>query len=297
MPRDEPVTTAHADALVVVKSGLLNNDPSSRSVHMSSNHHVLTSEDQPPSHPQRAVIVTGAAGGLGRAICAQAVRDGWMVVGVDRDEPGLAFLADEVGVNVVSGDAGRPETINAACELIHKQGAQIGGFVANAGMTRQGPSADYAISDWEMVLSTNLTAAFEGVRTAARHMSSGAIVATSSIVGVQGFAGRSAYAASKAGLDGLVRCLAVEYAPALRVNSVQAGYIDTPLLRSGIERGVVSEAGLCDRIPLRRLGKAAEIAEVICFLLSDGASYVTGTNVVADGGWLAYGLPLHGDSQ
>jgi NAD(P)-dependent dehydrogenase (short-subunit alcohol dehydrogenase family) len=188
---------------------------------------------------------------------------------------------------MLEGDA----TDTATLELVCETAGGISGVVASAGISRPGASDGYSIEDWESTIGLNLTAVFELMRCAARTALPGAsFVAISSVLGQQGFAGRAAYAASKAGIDGMVRALAIEYAPSIRVNSVAPGFIMTDIARRNIADGFISNDMILSRTPLGRWGDPIDVAAVIEFLLSDSASWVTGATIPVDGGWLARGL-------
>lgn len=248
---------------------------------------------------ERAAVVTGAARGIGRATVARLGEDGYRVVALDRDEEGLSAAWGTVpGVVPFAGDATAPQTIQAALDAAGELG-EVHAFVANAGTSSPGSSISYERADWDGLIEVHLTAAFEGARRAASRMPPGAgIVCVSSIAALQGFAGRAAYSAAKAGVIGLVRSLAVEWAPhGLRVNAVAPGYVATELVRANVERGFVDEAVLRRRIPLGRLGDPSEIANVVGFLLSDAAAYMTGVTLPVDGGWTAYGLQADPDQS
>lgn len=244
----------------------------------------------------RTVIVTGAAQGIGAAIAHSAANDGWHVVGVDlAEDPLVATMNSLPGEHqAVVGDVTDEAVIARAGEV----GAQTGpvtGFVANAGLIGPGASVDYPKDDWDRLISVMLTGAFTGARVAAGWMldtgTGGSIVMTSSVAGLLGFGARASYCAAKAGVNGLVRSLAVEWArDGIRVNAVAPGAIDTPMQTAMKESGHSSSASYLSHIPMDRTGSPSEIAEVVAFLLSRKSSYVTGTVIPVDGGWSAYGM-------
>ena len=170
----------------------------------------------------------------------------------------------------------------------------------NAGITTHGLIEDLPFADWRRVLDVDLDGVFLGVRAAGRVMvrqGSGSIVNIASIAWDRGAPGRSAYVASKAGVVGLTKTAAVEWAArGVRVNAVAPGYIDTPLLRGAYERGAIAERDVLARIPAARVAHVSEIAAVVAFLGSPAASYITGQTIVVDGGFLAdYGVGLRKD--
>jgi len=264
--------------------------------HGTLTHETRTRETSATPRPPRTVIVTGAAQGIGAAIAFAAASEGWHVVGVDLAKDTLAqTMASLPGEHqAVTGDATDEDVIAQAGEL----GAQVGpvtGFVANAGVIGPGASIEYPIAEWDRLLSVMLTGAFTGARVAAQWMldtgTGGSIVMTSSIAGVLGFGARASYCAAKAGVNGLVRSLAIEWArDGIRVNAVAPGAIETPLQESMKSTGHSSAAAYRSHIPMDRTGTPNEIADVVTFLLSSKSSYVTGTVIPVDGGWSAYGM-------
>jgi NAD(P)-dependent dehydrogenase (short-subunit alcohol dehydrogenase family) len=177
-----------------------------------------------------AVVVTGAARGIGAAIARRFAADGYAVVGVDLDGDRLGeVMAELPGAEAVVGDVTDEKVMAEACDLGADRGLRA--FVANAGVARPGRSADFPMQAWDQLLAVHLTAAFTGARAACQRMpDGGAIVMISSVNGHLGFGGRAAYCAAKAGVQGLVRSLAVEWAPqGVRVNAVSPGTIATEM--------------------------------------------------------------------
>jgi NAD(P)-dependent dehydrogenase (short-subunit alcohol dehydrogenase family) len=249
----------------------------------------MTSLDTPERNTRPGAVVTGGASGIGAAVTARIRAAGMLVVVIDPAEE----VAD-VGVGSVVGSAADPEAIGQGVDLLAEHGAHLGAFVACAGISKPGPSLDYDIRDWQAIVDLDLTAVFTGARVAASRMATGgSIVAISSVASHVGFGGRAAYCAAKAGVNGLVRSLAIEWAPlGIRVNSVSPGYTATALVNRNIASGALNEADLLSRIPAGRLGKPEEMAEAVWFLVSDASTYVTGTDILVDGGMAAYGLAL-----
>ncbi len=252
-----------------------------------------------------AVLVTGAASGIGRATVLLWTGRGVAVAATDRDKDGLGILAEEARASggrlvTLPGDVtSEPDIERIFAEASDALGT-VARVVASAGIEINAASHDLPAADWERVLQTNLTGTFLTCRVALRSMVEaqvgGSIVCLSSPAAFVGFAGggNAAYAASKGGVSALVRSLAIDYAQyGIRVNAVVPGATDTPLQLSAVptqERAAARDE-LVERaaheVPLGRLARPAEIAEAIAWLLSDQASYVTGSHLVCDGGLLA----------
>jgi NAD(P)-dependent dehydrogenase (short-subunit alcohol dehydrogenase family) len=240
-----------------------------------------------PSAPLRAdltglkLFVTGAGSGIGRALVALAEADGARVVGLARDADEAARVPQALTHDLGTGADG----------LVAQAAARLGGLdgvALAAGVFEHRASTETDRAAWQRVIDVNLTATFELARDALALLPpGGSIVVVSSQIGLVGHPRAAAYAASKAALHGLVRALALEGAPrGVRVNAVAPGPVATPMTaaaRADPER----EAALVQKIPLGRLGTADEIAHAIRFLLSPAAGFVTGSVLVADGGYTA----------
>ena len=219
----------------------------------------------------RTAIVTGAAAGIGRAAAERLVGDGWRVIGIDRTEAAVD------GVELVVGDAGDGSILQQALALVD---GSLDALVCSAGIPPSGPwdSREH----WDEVLAVDLTAPYQGLRTCwpALVAARGSAVLVGSIVGAaEGSLRSPAYAAAKAGLEGMARSFAVIGAPdGVRVNVVAPGAIATDF----DER--LLPADQRTDVPLGRMGTAEEVAAVISFLVSPDASYVTGAVWTADGG-------------
>lgn len=241
-----------------------------------------------------AVVVTGAAQGIGAAIGARFAGGGFTVLGVDRSDELLRQQVDSwPGQHVaVPADVTDEDAMRGVCSKAADVPGGLRVFVANAGHAQAGDSATYSRTAWEKMLAVHLTGAFLGTRHAVAHMpEGGAAVLLSSVNGQAGFPGRAAYGAAKAGVAGLVRGLAVEWATrGVRVNAIAPGSVLTELSAEFIRSEVIDENQFLDRIPMRRFGKPEEVAELAFFLGTPLSSYITGTLVPIDGGWLAQGI-------
>jgi len=236
-------------------------------------------------------LVTGASKGIGAACAVALAREGYDV--------GLTYAHDRAGVDEAAAEVARAgarahvrqaeardwDDAAAVVEEVEQALGPLDALVANAGITRDGPAVRMTGDAWRAPIDVNLTGTMAVVRAALRGMMrrrAGSIVTISSVVGVQGNAGQANYAASKAGLVGLARSLAREFASRnITVNVVSPGPVDTEMLGAlGDERRDTIAAA----VPLGRVARPDEIAAAVRFLASDEAAFITGTVLPVDGG-------------
>jgi len=241
------------------------------------------------------MVITGAARGIGHAVASRCIAEGARVVVVDLDPGTDGTLARELGAEAglvadVTHGAAVANAIAAATETL----GGLDGLINNAGIPMAGAVRDLAEDDWDRVLAVNLKSVYLMSRAAWPHFvagGGGAIVSTGSITGMWGTQGQVGYAAAKAGTIMLTKCLALDGArDGIRANCVSPGFIHTPMLESYLASHAdpqAAKAALDARTPLGRLGRPKDLADAFVYLASDEASWVTGTNLVVDGGLTA----------
>lgn len=240
----------------------------------------------------KVALVTGGASGIGAAVVRQLAARGAKVVVVDLDLAKAQALADEVGNGAVgfAANVGDAKAVEAMVAFAVKTFGKLDLAVNNAGIG--GPSqpvGEYDVAAFEKVVQIDLLSVFYCLRYEIPAMlaaGGGSIVNVASVLGTNGIANSSAYVASKHGVVGLTKSAAIEYsAKGVRINSVGPGFIHTPLLDANMTDEL--NAGLVAKHPIGRLGTSEEVAELINFLLSDKASFVTGSYHLVDGGYSA----------
>ena len=242
---------------------------------------------------EHTALVTGAAGGIGRATVSLFSEKGWRVIGVDRANFGEDFPQNGL---FIQSDISRPEDMQAIFEKAHAFTESVDALVNNAALQVAKPLVETTVEEWDAVMASNLRSVFLGVKLAYPLLKSGtgaAVVNISSVHAIQTSANIAAYAASKGGLLALTRAMAIEFAPDnIRVNAILPGAVDTPMLRAGLGRGHVGQGDVQERLDnlarktvSGKVGKPEEIAHAIYFLAdNEQSSFMTGQALVVDGG-------------
>jgi len=238
----------------------------------------------------KVALVTGAAQGIGRAIALLLARNGADIVVSDINLEKAEETAKEIRAigpkaTAVKVDVSNLSEVERMVEAIIEKLAKIDILVNNAGITRDKLILRMTEEDWDAVLGVNLKGTFNCTKTVIRHMAkqrSGKIVNIASVVGEMGNAGQANYSASKAGVIGLTKTIAREYAQrGINVNAIAPGYIETPMTDALPEK---AKEELKKLIPMERLGKPEDVAEAVLFLVCEESSYITGQVLNVNGG-------------
>lgn len=250
----------------------------------------------------RTIVVTGGGSGIGRAVVLACAKRGDNLAVLDRNGQSAKNAASEAtqqGAPAAIGlecDVRSEEQVAEAFATVTRQLGAPYGLFANAGIDTGGPIHELPLATWRLVMETNLTGVFLSCKHALKAMLTaglpGSIVCTSSPTGFVALAagGAGVYSATKAGISALVRCMAVDYARyGIRVNAIVPGATETPLMWNNVPPEDIARmrVQVSSEIPLGRLAEPEDPARAVAWLLSDEASYVTGSHLVCDGGILA----------
>jgi len=247
----------------------------------------------------RNCVVTGASRGIGRAIALRMAEEGCdVVVNYNTQDDEAAKTAAMIEKNkrkalLVKADVSREVDVVRLAQETAQAFGNVDILVNNAGIFMVRPSLDLTEDEWDKTIDVNLKGVFLCSRIFGKTMierHTGVIINISSVAAFSSFPDRAAYCAAKAGVVSLTKTLAIEWARHnVRVNCVAPSYLETDRVKNEIKAGIRDVSGILRRTPMKRLGDTNEAANVVAFLASDDASFVTGETVVVDGGWLAYG--------
>lgn len=246
----------------------------------------------------QSAFVTGGASGIGEATCRRMAAEGAKVAVVDIDEAGARAVAEAIDGIAYAVDV---TDFSALAGAAADADTQFGGLTLlfnNAGGSTLAGVDEWELDEWQRIVTLNLTGVFHGFKAVAPlilRAGGGAIVSTASISGTRPAAGEAPYAAAKAAVAALTATAALEYAPTVRVNAVSPGMIATAMTTLLLEsRGLGRADHMVAKTPLARIGTPDDIAAVVVFLCSDLARFVTGQNIVIDGGMTLHGSGVDG---
>jgi acetoacetyl-CoA reductase len=243
---------------------------------------------------KRTVLITGATGGLGTAMCKELYKDGYRVVGnyhtKEKAEKWMATMKEEgFDIKLFYGDVSDFESAGEMIKNIENEVGTIDTLVNNAGITRDGRLAKMKREDWYDVINTNLNSVFNCTRQVVDGMierNFGRIINISSVNGQRGQFGQTNYSAAKAGMHGFTKSLAMEVAKyGITVNTISPGYIGTDMVMAVPEKVLTQ---IIAQVPMGRLGGTHEVAHLVSFLASEETSFITGANYSINGGQHVY---------
>lgn len=237
---------------------------------------------------QRVAMITGAASGIGKAVAVTLAEQGYQLCLVDLNQEKLDVLSEQLALKTTvmaqSGDVTSAEFIQSVVQQIEQRFGRLDVALNNAGMTSEAKAiADLNIQEWQQIMDVNVNSVYYCMHFQIPLMlksCGGAIVNTSSMLGIIATKNRAAYVTSKHAVTGMTKAVALDYAEQqIRVNSIHPGYIETPLIEH------IDHQFLAKKHPVGRLGTPEEVAELVSFLLSDRAKFITGSQYVIDGGY------------
>ncbi len=255
----------------------------------------MPQNDSTPNLDGKTALITGASKGLGKAMAASLSRAGASIALVSRDAGKLNAVRDEIAssrgiAKVFVADVTDEQSIGRLQYDVSEQLGAVQILINNAGINIRKNLTEFSLSEWRSVLDTNLTSVFLMCRAfvpAMKGTGYGRILNMTSIMSHVSLPARSAYSASKAALLGLIRALALELAPdGITVNGISPGPFGTEM-NTAIMQNPEANAQFLANVPLGRWGKVEEIGELACYLCSEAAGFITGTDILIDGGWCA----------
>lgn len=236
------------------------------------------------NNKQRVMLITGAAGGIGRATVQLFSEKGWVVIGVDRNEFGEDFPTEGL---FIQADISDPSNLEIIYDAVKKFTGNLDAVVNNAALQVVKPLLETTVEEWDAVMASNLRSVFFGAKLAhplLKNRGGGAIVNVSSVHAIATSSGVGSYAASKGGLLALTRSMAIEFAQDnIRVNAILPGAVNTPMLSAHLDQ--LRLENLAKRTVNGRIGLPLELAHAIYFLADEEqSSFMTGQSIVVDGG-------------
>ncbi len=245
----------------------------------------------------RRAVVTGGASGIGRATARRMAEEGARVAVIDINADAAREVAIEIEGTAHVADVTDPDALSGAVDDAARAMGGLTTLFNNAGTGNQSPLHEWSFEEWNRLLAVNLTGVYLGFRAAIPHIRAsggGSVVSTASISGTRPAAGEAPYSAAKAGVAAITASAALEYGPQIRVNSVSPGMILTALTAPLLKFLPDEEERYVRTTPVGRIGEPEDIADVVVFLCSDMARFITGQNIVVDGGMTLHGSGIDG---
>ena len=240
----------------------------------------------------KKAVITGGTSGIGKAIAEEYVEQGAEVIVSGRDENKGRDAAEEIGESCefVRCDVREYDEVTKLADAVVSEHGKLDIVVNSAGIGSRGPIEEIDRKTWKKILETNLDGVMHGTKAALPHLkeTEGCVVNVASVYGLVGGKYAAAYSAAKGGVVNFTRQVAYDYADeGVRVNCVCPAFVRTPMTEKALERDSFREHVLANT-PMGRIAEPEEVASVVAFLASDGASYITGVNVPVDGGWTCF---------